>query len=128
MKVFFELGDHMANNDSTTVAIHKLPSKKRVPTSVEDHYDDCGDDVTSNTLPPSDNESQTYHLAYTYDHLNETQPDLTPHYENNSFDNIFYFHGADYDPHTDTTTTCPNNCCSRCCFSFAVSFEQEFPG
>ena len=52
----FELGDHMANNDSTTVPIHKLPPRKKLKQPVEEHYDDCGNDFTAINLPDSEPE------------------------------------------------------------------------
>jgi len=98
----FELGDHMANNDDTTVPIHKLPPRSKTKQPIEDHFDDCGDDISSILLPPSDDETKATQLAFHFDAdpLDVTDTELHDNVLHETFDNNFtqhYFHGSDFD-------------------------------
>ena len=89
----FELGDHMANNDSTTVPIHKLPPRKKVKQPIEDHFDDCGSDFTPLELPDSEPEDQ--HTTHAFGHIYDDTTTYThnEHIDNNdSLDSLFLLH------------------------------------
>ena len=105
----FELGDHIANDDSTTIPIHRLPPRKKQLQDMEDHHDDCGDDQTPLTLPPSDDESSAITHAFQHDDSrtkrhSEIFDDI--HKPLNSTFTTNYLHGSDHVPdHIDSTPT-----------------------
>ena len=43
--IYYELGDHAAND------IAAVSATRRKPVPIEDHFDDCGDDVSALELP-----------------------------------------------------------------------------
>jgi len=81
----------MANNDDTTVPIHKLPPRSKTKQPLEDHFDDCGDDISSILLPRSDDETKETQQAFHFDAdpHDKTDTELHDNVLHATFDNNF---------------------------------------
>ena len=90
-QVHFELGDHMANDDSTTSPQHRLVARKKIVQVVEEVFDDCGDDVSSILLPQSDPESHAVTVAFGYEASASSIPGCEDRWQD-CFDSDFQLH------------------------------------
>ena len=77
-----------------------MPPKSRTPAEVEEHYDDCGTDITSIQLAPSDteDESKAFSHSFGWQEPSVIHMQNTFDHENDCFDSSFhksFFFGSD---------------------------------